>query len=343
MPSKSLRNDFKTFKKQFPNAVEMLNDIIDKEPLGVNLEKIFKMVATGDKEIRDDLDAAKYFVETLKIIGVTGKMVLSLEKEMPNIMNQTNEIVSQLQLQKDDTTTKINGQSASNASKNKTGGQSARFFTIWIIFLLLIVNYLLHQIRISSDDLDRIQNSIIVQRTRMQQELNSNCMIPQSFSIAPELRVSLENFMCGFRNNRIDALTSMLNFILEYGLSAHDLLSWPVGRSPHQALLITASTIPMMTFIVTIISIMNVGAGAVIGFYSYSSPAGGIAVDAAAATTLQAFTRGMFTRRNANQKSAAANKIKRWWTGRRKGSSGGSRRRRCSKRCKRKHRTQTKR
>jgi hypothetical protein len=340
MPSKS--NDFKTFKEQFPKTVEMLKDIIDKEPLEgvVNLEKIFTMVATGDEKIRDELIAAEYFVKTLKAIGVTKEMVLSLEKEMPNIMIQTNKMVSQLQLQKDDTTTKINGQSASNASKNKTGGQPARFLTICILFLLLIVNYLLHQIQISPDDLDRIQNTIIAQRTRMQQEVNSNCMIPQSFSIAPELRVSLENFMCGFRNNHIDALTSMLNFILEYGLSAHDLLSWPVGRGP---LLITASTIPMMTFIVTIISIMNVGAGAVIGFYSYSSPAGGIDGDAAAATTLQAFTRGMFTRRKANQKSAAANKIQKWWTGRRDGSSGGSRRRRCSKRCKRHHRTQTKR
>ena len=265
MPSIKSRsvNEFETFEQQMNNLNEY-----DKSGEKVDLKKIFGMVASRDEKIRDELNAADYFVGVLLKLGVTEEMVSNLKKDMPKIIKRTKEIASQLQLQKN------NRQSA---SKIKNGGHSTRFFfTIWIIFLLLLVQYLLLQIRISPDNLAGIQNTITMERDRMQEYYTIQQCATQitrrvNYSNARERR---EDYICRIRRGDIVALNNMLDFILNHGLSAHDM-NWFI--IPPRILF---QTIPTLTVVVTIIAIMN--AGAIISL-AWHSPGPAVAAPPAAA------------------------------------------------------------
>ena len=275
-------NDSETFEQQMNNLNEY-----DKSGKKVDLKKIFKMVASRDEKIRDELNAADYFVGVLLKLGVTEEMVSNLKKDMPKIIKRTKEIASQLQLEKDN---------RKSASKIKNGGQSTRFFfTIWIIFLLLLVQYLLLQIRISPDNLAGIQNTITMERDRMKELYSSNCTIQQcatqvtqrvNYSNARERR---EDYICRIRRGDIVALNNMLDFILNHGLNAHDM-NWFI--IPPRILF---QTIPTLTVVVTIIAIMN--AGAIISL-AWHSPGPAAAVAAAADAAAAAAAAAVAPRRN---------------------------------------------
>jgi hypothetical protein len=311
MPFKSLRNEeFKTFEKQFPKTVEMLNGIIDKEPRGVGLEKIFKMVASRDEKIRVELIAADYFVKTLKAIGVTEKIVLSLEKEMPTIIERTNEIVSQLQLQQ-------------SASKNKTGGQPR--VNIWaIILFLLIVQYLLTQIPIPPDGLAGIQRTITTESDRIRREIDTNCSDPGNPTYCQENLMYLDIYHRLFRFIRY-AEPNLFNMQNLIGFETMDLL---------------IQNMPMTTIIVAIIVIMNYGA--LYLTLRRVIPAMERAMQEQAELDRAAQQRQEDEELEKLEKEVRMRKESR---DKRDKKGGGSRRRRCSKRCKRKrhHRTQTKR
>lgn len=248
---KSSVNEFKTFKNMFPNMVSMLNDIVNTAALDtpenrndLGLEAIIKMVASRDKKISDELIAADYFVEILKKIGLTKQMVLQLEKDMPKIVDKI----------------KINRMKP--ASMNQNGGQSRVniVLSIWVIFLLLIIQYLLFQIMISPDDLARIQNTIVGEINRIQ-ELNSNCTVepnqPFNFTTDDERE---SHMRCLGNHGYITSYNEILQIILDggfvnRGFSAQDMhvLVLPHGRFFFQ-------NMPMMAVVVGIIAIMNIGA-----------------------------------------------------------------------------------
>lgn len=248
---KSSVNEFKTFKNMFPNVVSMLNDIVNTAALDtpgnrndLGLEAIIKMVASRDKKISDELIAADYFVEILKKIGLTKQMVLQLEKDMPKIVGKI----------------KINRMKP--ASMNQTGGQSRVniVLSIWVIFLLLIIQYLLFQIMISPDDLTRIQNTIVGEINRIQ-ELNSNCTVepnrPFNFTTEHERESQMR---CLGNQGYITSYNEILQLIFDggfinRGFSAQDMhvLVLPHGRFFFQ-------NMPMMAVVVGIIAIMNIGA-----------------------------------------------------------------------------------
>ena len=243
---KSSVNEFKTFKNMFPNVVSMLNDIVNTAALDtpenrndLGLEAIIKMVASRDKKISDELIAADYFVEILKKIGLTKQMVLQLEKDMPKIVDKI----------------KINRMKP--ASMNQNGGQSRVniVLSIWVIFLLLIIQYLLFQIMISPDDLARIQNTIVGEINRIQ-ELNSNCTVepnqPFNFTTDDERE---SHMRCLGNHGYITSYNEILQIILDGGFSAQDMhvLVLPHGRFFFQ-------NMPMMAVVVGIIAIMNIGA-----------------------------------------------------------------------------------
>jgi hypothetical protein len=373
--SRSVNDDFKTFKDQFPNAVAMLNGIIDTASAskirGVDLETIFKMVASRDEKIKDDLDAAKYFVGVFLKLELTNEMVLQLEKDMPIIIKQAKEV---FKLQKEDTTTTINRKSA---SKNKKGGQPARFLNIWIIFLLLIVQYLLTQIQITPANLANMQINVDIESDRIRHELAKNC--PCSGVQTPcrnppgpgeNHTYCTENFMY------LEIYNSLLRFIQDGLLTtAYDIQRLTVGPGFETRIHFLFQNVPMMTIIVAIIAIMNFGTAiylannrvrpaihtqkstplrevVVEGFMPVTPrhqrslpppspprpppPALGANVNVAEISDLPA-TRSLDTAARKIQRS-----MRRWYTKNKKKSasdSGGSRRRRC----KRKHRTQTKR
>jgi hypothetical protein len=229
----------------------MLNDIVNTAALDtpenrndLGLEAIIKMVASRDKKISDELIAADYFVEILKKIGLTKQMVLQLEKDMPKIVDKI----------------KINRMKP--ASMNQNGGQSRVniVLSIWVIFLLLIIQYLLFQIMISPDDLARIQNTIVGEINRIQ-ELNSNCTVepnqPFNFTTDDERE---SHMRCLGNHGYITSYNEILQIILDggfvnRGFSAQDMhvLVLPHGRFFFQ-------NMPMMAVVVGIIAIMNIGA-----------------------------------------------------------------------------------
>ena len=252
MPSTSNSNGFRTFKKRFPNMVSVLNDIIASEKSDGNhqkLEAIYKMVVSRDKKISGELIAADYFVETLRKIGVTKQMVLQLEKDMPKIISKV----------------KLNR--IESASTNQTGGGTHRLLSIWVIIILLIVQYLLTQIILSPDDLARIQNDITMDMNRIQ-ELNRNCTLGppppppprQAFDYTTNHERPMSQIECQRNYNHINAYNATLQLVtsgvFNRGVSAYDIqfgLFLPGLSSIFR-------NMPMMTIIVGIICLTNVGA-----------------------------------------------------------------------------------
>jgi len=230
-------NDFKTFKNRFPNMVSILNEIIASEKTDgnhQNLEAIFKMVVSRDKKISDELVAADYFVDVFKKLGLTKKMVMKLEKYVPKIID------------------KVKTSSMKSVSAIQIGGQpqTHRILSIWIIILLLIVQYLLFQIIISPDDLSRIQDSIRTEQNRLQ-EINRNCTLQ-----------TLNEFGHSCQSNFADitSYNATLTYIANGGLfnrgfSAHDI---QLGIIP-PGFSVMFQNMPMLTAVVGIICLMNFG------------------------------------------------------------------------------------
>jgi hypothetical protein len=231
-------NGFKIFKNRFPNMVSVLNDIIAasenrSKHNDLDVETIFKMVATRDKKISDELIAADYFVDILKKIGLTEEMVMKLETDVPKIIGKS----KPFQLK--------------SATQNQMGGQPHRLLVKWVVVLLLIVQYLLMQIIISPDDLARVRNTILTEQNRLQQ-LNSSCTLQP---------LNEDGRAC----NTANYITTSYNATLEYmlnggffnrGFSAHDMQFGLISPGFYSFF----QNMPMITIVVGIICIMNVGA-----------------------------------------------------------------------------------
>ena len=231
-------SDFKTFKKRFPNMVSVLNSIIASEPLGnhrkdldLDLEAIFKMVASSDKKINGELIAANYLVEKLKRIGVTEQMVSQLEKDVPKIIDKV----------------KTPPMNSASATARQIGGQPHRVLSIWIVILLSIIDYLLLEIRLSSDDIAGIQNTLNMEQTRLQ-ELNRNCPLPLEYLEYDD--------PCHVNTRRIATYNWTLLGILRGDVN-HQLLISPFA--PH-LYIPDGPPMPMLTIVVGIVCIMRIGA-----------------------------------------------------------------------------------
>ena len=246
-PSDKSPSDFKTFKDCFPNMVSVLNDIIASETPGnsrkkVDLETIFKMVASRDETIRDELNAANYFVETLKKMGLTESMVINLERDVLKIVTTT-------------TTT------TTTAETKQSGGQPQmhRILSAWIFILLIIVQYLLSQILISPDNLTRVQATLTANRNELQASNTYMC------SQTPFSRVTTRadrraQIMCQGNERYIASYNALLELIVRGGFTRRGFTAQDM-----QFLIYTQpirhffQNMPMMSIVICIICIMNFG------------------------------------------------------------------------------------
>ena len=259
-PSDKSPSDFKTFKDCFPNMVSVLNGIIASETPGnsrkkVDLETIFKMVASRDKTIRDELNAANYFVETLKKMGLTESMVINLERDVLKIVTTTT------------TTT-----TTTTAETKQSGGQPQmhRILSAWIFILLIIVQYLLSQIIISPDNLTRVQDTLTANRNDLQASNTYMCsQTPFSRDITTRADRRAQ-IMCQGNERYIASYNALLELIVRggftrRGFTAQDMqfliYSFVQYELPQRTQHIRHffQNIPMMSIVICIICIMNFG------------------------------------------------------------------------------------
>jgi hypothetical protein len=249
-------SDFKTFKDCFPNMVSVLNGIIasetpDNSRKKVDLETIFKMVASRDKTIRDELNAANYFVETLKKMGLTESMVINLERDVLEIIDKAT--------------------MATTVTTKQSGGQPQmhRILSAWIFILLIIVQYLLSQIIISPDNLTRVQDTLTANRNELQASNTYMCS-QDPFSRITTRADRRAQIICQGNERYIASYNALLELIVRggftrRGFTAQDMqlliYSFVQYELPQRTQPIRHffQNMPMMSIVICIICIMNFG------------------------------------------------------------------------------------